>query len=65
MIVKLGEEIYYSEDYVKELQEENEYSSHCNEELRKKITNLEYKIKRLENELRMILGWKVGSDNNE
>jgi len=38
-------------DYITNLQEENEYSNHCNEELRKKITNLEYKIKRLEEEL--------------
>ena len=35
-------------DYITNLQEENEYSNHCNEELRKKITNLEYKIERLE-----------------
>ena len=39
------------EDYITNLQEENEYSNYCNEELRKKITNLEYKIERLENEL--------------
>lgn len=35
-------------DCITSLQEENEYSNHCNEELRKKITNLEYKIERLE-----------------
>ena len=35
-------------DYITNSQEENEYSNHCNEELRKKITNLEYKIERLE-----------------
>ena len=39
-------------DYITNLQEENEYSNYCNEELRKKITNLEYKIERLENELK-------------
>lgn len=37
-------------DYITNIQEENEYSNHCNEELRKKITNLEYKIERLEEE---------------
>lgn len=35
-------------DCITNIQEENEYSNHCNEELRKKITNLEYKIERLE-----------------
>jgi len=35
------------EEYIK-LQEENEYFNHCDEEKRKKITNLEYKIERLE-----------------
>ena len=30
------------------LQEDLDYSNYCNEELRKKITNLEYKIKLLE-----------------
>ena len=38
-------------DYITNLQEENEYNNYCNEELRKKITNLEYKIERLEEEL--------------
>ena len=36
--------------YFDELQEENEYSNYCNEELRKKITNLKYKIELLEQE---------------
>ena len=35
-------------DYITNLQEENEYSNYCNKELRKKIINLEYKIKLLE-----------------
>lgn len=39
-----------AKDKMKKLQEENEYSNHCNEELRKKITNLEYKIERLQEE---------------
>ena len=34
-------------DYITNLQEENEYNNYCNEELRKKITNLEYKKERL------------------
>ena len=38
-------------DCITNIQEENEYSNHCNEELRKKITNLEYKIERLKEEL--------------
>lgn len=43
--------LYYAEvGKNNKLQEENEYSNHCNEELRKKITNLEYKIERLEEE---------------
>ena len=37
-----------AEDYITNLQEENEYNNYCNEELRKKITNLEYKNERLE-----------------
>lgn len=36
------------DDVVDELQKENEYSNYCNEELRKKITNLKYKNERLE-----------------
>lgn len=36
--------------YFDELQKENEYSNYCNEELRKKITNLKYKIELLEQE---------------
>lgn len=36
--------------YLDELQKENEYSNYCNEELRKKITNLKYKIELLEQE---------------
>ena len=43
-----GWEIDLLKDYITNIQEENEYSNHCNEELRKKITNLEYKIERLE-----------------
>ena len=39
------------EEYIK-LQEENEYFNHCDEEKRKKITNLEYKIERLEKEIK-------------
>lgn len=35
-------------DYITNLQEENEYSDYCNEQLRKKIANLEYKIKKAE-----------------
>lgn len=35
-------------DYITNSQEENEYNNYCNEELRKKITNLEYKNERLE-----------------
>lgn len=35
-------------DYITNLQEENEYSNYCNEQLRKKIANLEYKIKKAE-----------------
>ena len=31
-------------DYITNLQEENEYNNFCNEKLREKITNLEYKI---------------------
>lgn len=33
---------------IERLQEDLEYSNYCNEELRKKITNLKYKIKLLE-----------------
>lgn len=35
----------------KELREEVEYLNYCNDELRKTITNLKYKIKRLEEDL--------------
>lgn len=35
----------------KELHEELEYLNYCNDELRKTITNLKYKIKRLEEDL--------------
>lgn len=35
-------------EIITNLQEENEYNNYCNEELRKKITNLEYKNERLE-----------------
>lgn len=35
-------------DCITNLQEENEYSNYCNEQLRKKIANLEYKIKKAE-----------------
>lgn len=35
-------------DYITNLQEENEYNNYCNEKLREKITNLEYKIKLLQ-----------------
>ena len=40
------------ENDIKLLKEEIEYEQYCNEQLRNKITNLEYKIKRLENELK-------------
>jgi chromosome segregation ATPase len=36
-------------EYIK-LQQENEYFNHCDEEKRKTITNLRYKIERLEEE---------------
>ena len=45
--------------YVDELQEENEYSNYCNEELRKKITNLKYKIELLEQENEELKGSEV------
>ena len=35
-------------DYITNLQEENEYSDYCNEKLREKIANLEYKITNLQ-----------------
>ncbi len=37
-------------DYITNLQEDLEYSDYCNEQLRKKITNLEYKINLLQGE---------------
>ena len=37
-------------DYITNSQEENEYFNHCDEEKRKTITNLRYKIERLEEE---------------
>jgi predicted nucleic acid-binding Zn-ribbon protein len=40
------------EEEINKLQEELEYEQYCNEQLRKKITNLKYKIERLENELK-------------
>lgn len=45
--------------YFDELQEENEYSNYCNEELRKKITNLKYKIELLEQENEELKGSEV------
>lgn len=35
----------------KDLQEQVEYLNYCNDELRKTITNLKYKIKKLEEDL--------------
>lgn len=43
------DEIYKRYD---KLKEDIEYEQHCNEQLRKTITNLEYKIERLKNELK-------------
>jgi len=42
----------------RKLYEEMEYEQHCNEQLRNKITNLEYKIKRLEEDNK----YKIVSD---
>ncbi len=51
----IGNEKYYELpkrllDYITNLQEDLEYSDYCNEQLRKKITNLEYKINLLQGE---------------
>lgn len=45
---KLKELVVIKDKKLDELQEDLEYSNHCNEELRKKITNLNYKITTLE-----------------
>jgi len=37
-------------DYITNLQKDLEYSDYCNEQLRKRITNLEYKINLLQGE---------------
>lgn len=44
-----GKECKLLYDYITNLQEENEYNNFCNEKLREKITNLEYKITTYEN----------------
>ena len=51
------------EDYITKLQEENQYSDYCNEQLRKKIVNLDYKIEKLEednNELKERIKEMIG-----
>lgn len=52
VIEDLTQDVKYFADAVKDikyLQEENEYNNFCNEKLREKITNLEYKITTYEN----------------
>lgn len=48
LILELHEQLIEKEQKINELKEDLEYSNYCNEELRKKITNLNYKIKLLE-----------------